>query len=210
MDQPKPNSGFHYPNRIALIYLQALQEVMGEHGLKAILRYANLDHLIDHMPPDNLALEFPFEDYAAINQALDDLYGPRGGRGLALRAGRQSFDRGLRDFGALVGIADRAFKILPLHIRLNVGLRAMARTFAQFSDQVSRVEELPDRYVYIIERCPVCWGRHSDRPICYAAVGLLEAGIEWGTDRRYKVVETQCIAKGDARCAFEIPKEPME
>lgn len=210
MSDTQQKSGYHYPNRIGRIYLQALAEVMGDHGLKAILRYAKLDHLIDNLPPDNLALEFPFEDYAAINQALEDLYGPRGGRGLALRAGRKSFDQGLRDFGAIVGVADRAFKLLPLHIRLNVGLKAMAKTFTQFSDQISRVEELPDRYVYIIERCPVCWGRHADRPICYAAVGLLEAGIEWGTGRRYKVVETQCVAKGDPVCSFDIFKEPLE
>ncbi|MGQ9517112.1 MAG: V4R domain-containing protein [Anaerolineae bacterium] len=210
MSETQHKSGYHYPNRIGRIYLQALAEIMGDHGLKAILRYAKLDHLIDNLPPDNLALEFPFEDYAAINQALEDLYGPRGGRGLALRAGRKSFDQGLKDFGAVVGVADKAFKLLPLHIRLNVGLRAMAKTFTQFSDQVSHVEELPDRYVYIIERCPVCWGRHSDRPICYAAVGLLEAGIEWGTGRRYKVVETQCVAKGDPACSFDIFKEPLE
>jgi len=203
-------SGYHYPNRIGRIYLQALQEVMGEHGLKAVLRLAKLPHWIDQLPPDNLALEFSFEDYAAINQALEDIYGPRGGRGLALRAGRASFDQGLRDFGPVVGVADRAFKLLPLPIRLNVGLRAMAKTFTQFSDQISRVEEHPDHFLYIIERCPVCWGRRADRPICYAAVGLLEAGILWGTGHHYKVVEKSCVAMGDPTCTFEISKQPLD
>ena len=85
----------------------------------------------------------------------------------------------------------------------------MAKTFTQFSDQISRVEEFDDHYIYVIERCPSCWGRHSDRPVCHAAVGLLEAGIEWGTGRKFKIVETECIAKGDATCIFQISKEPL-
>lgn len=210
MEESQDKSEYHYPNRIGRIYLQALEEVMGRRGLQALLRFAHLDHLVDNLPPSNLALGFPFEDWSALNQALDDMYGPRGGRGLALRAGRKAFDQGLRDFGAVVGVADRAFKLLPLRIRLNVGLKAMAKTFTQFSDQTSRVEELDDRFIYVIDRCPSCWGRHSDKPICHAAVGLLEAGVEWGTGRKFKVVETSCIAMGDEICTFDIVKEPRD
>jgi len=210
VEESQEKSGYYYPNRIGRIYLEALEEVMGRRGLHALLRFARLDHLVDDFPPSNLALGFPFEDWSALNQALDDMYGPRGGRGLAIRAGRKAFDQGLRDFGAVVGVADRAFKLLPLGIRLNVGLKAMAKTFTQFSDQTSRVEELDDRFIYVIERCPSCWGRHSDRPICHAAVGLLEAGVEWGTGRKFKIVETSCIAMGDETCTFDILKEPRD
>ena len=209
MEEPGSKSGYHYPNRIGRIYLQSLEDVMGERGLKAVLRLAKLEHLIDNSPANNLALEFPFEDWSALNEALEVMYGPRGGRGLAIRAGRQSFDQGLRDFGTIVGVADRAFKLLPLNIRLNVGLKAMAKTFSQFSDQTSRVEEMDDHFIYVIDRCPSCWGRHSGRPICHAAVGLLEAGVEWGTGRKFKIVETECIAMGDETCTFKISKEPL-
>jgi len=209
VEESESKSGYHYPNRIGRIYLQALEDVMGERGLKAILRLAKLEHLIDNPPSNNLAREFPFEDWSALNEGLEVMYGPRGGRGLAIRAGRQSFDQGLRDFGTVVGVADRAFKLLPLHIRLNVGLKAMAKTFTQFSDQTSRVEEMDDHFVYVIDRCPSCWGRHADRPVCHAAVGLLEAGIEWGTGRKFKVMETECIAMGDETCTFKISKDPL-
>jgi predicted hydrocarbon binding protein len=202
------SSGYFYPNRIGRAYLQALEEVMGPRGLKAVLNFARLPQWIDNLPSDNLALGFPFEDFAGLNQAVDDMYGMRGGRGLTVRAGRAAFDQGLRDFGTVVGVADRAFKLLPLHIRLNVGLKAMAKVFSQFSDQTSRVEDRADHFVYIIERCPVCWSRQAERPICYSAVGLLEAGIEWGTGRKYKVIETSCIAMGAQSCTFAVPKEP--
>jgi len=210
VDEASVKSGYNYPNRIGRTYLQALQDVMGERGLKAVLHLAKLEPWIGQFPPDDLGLHVAFEDFSALNGALDDMFGPRGGRGLALRAGRAAFEQGLKDFGAIVGVADRAFKLLPLNLRLSVGLKALAKTFTQFSDQISRVEEKPAYFVYVIERCPCCWGRHTERPVCYAAVGVIEAGLEWGTGRRYKVVQTTCHAMGDPTCNFEISKEPLD
>ena len=88
--EPIPKSGYYYPNRFALITLNALEEVMGKNGLNAILNLAHLPHLIDNYPPANLERAFDFADYTAINMALEEMYGPRGGRGLALRAGPSS------------------------------------------------------------------------------------------------------------------------
>ncbi len=82
-----PKSGFYYPNKFALITINALEDVMGKNGLNAILNLANLGNLIDNLPDDNLHKEFDFSDFSAINQALEEMYGPRGGRGLGL-AGR--------------------------------------------------------------------------------------------------------------------------
>jgi len=203
-------SGLYYPNKIARIYLEAMEEVMGRNGLVAALRIAGLEELIDNYPPSNLAKAFDFADYSAINGALDDIYGPRGGRGLALRAGRASFAHGLKDFGALVGVGDRAFKVLPLAFKLKIGIPAMAKVFTQFSDQHSTVEDVGQDYVYHIHKCPVCWGRTSDRPICFAAVGLLQDGLRWVSGgREFRIEEISCIAMGEERCSFRIQKEPL-
>ena len=203
-------SGYCYPNKMGRIILLALEEVMGKNGVNAILNMAKLQHLINNYPPDNLEKAFPFEDYSALNQALDAWDGPRGGLGWALRAGRATFAQGLRDFGALVGMADLAFKLLPLNTKVKVGLKAMSETFSKFSDQPSRVVEEADRYLYIIERCPVCWKRKSDRPCCFMATGLLQEGLHWvsgGKDIR--VEEFTCVAKGDETCSFAIYKEVL-
>ncbi|MCS6964762.1 MAG: hypothetical protein NZM16_12045, partial [Thermoflexus sp.] len=68
MSQQK--SGLYYPNKIARIFLEALEEVMGKNGLNAVLHLARLPHLIDNYPPDNLERGFDFADFTAINQAL--------------------------------------------------------------------------------------------------------------------------------------------
>ncbi len=204
-------SGYCYPNKMGRIILLALEEVMGKNGVNAILNMAKLQHLIDNYPPDNLEKAFPFEDYSALNQALEDMYGPRGGRGLALRAGRACFAQGLRDFGALVGMADLAFKLLPLNTKLKVGLKAMAETFSKFSDQTSRIEEKDDRYIYVIERCPVCWNRTSEKPCCFMATGVLQEGLHWVSGGKdFRVEEFTCVAAGDESCNFAVFKEPLK
>ena len=42
------NSGFYYPNRIARIFLLAMEEIMGKNGLNAVLNMAKLSHLIGY------------------------------------------------------------------------------------------------------------------------------------------------------------------
>jgi predicted hydrocarbon binding protein len=205
------HSGYYYANKFALIMIKALEDVMGKNGLNAILNLAHLPGLIDNFPPGNLAKEFDFADVSAINQALEEMYGPRGGRGLALRAGRATFADALKNFGALAGAGDLAFKVLPMHVKLRIGLPAMARIFSQVSDQHSTVKEFENEYIYTIHRCPVCWGRKDlDKPVCFIAVGLLQEGLRWvsgGND--FRVYETKCVSMGDDVCEFTIHKIPI-
>jgi predicted hydrocarbon binding protein len=210
--EPITKSGYYYPNRFALITINALEEVMGKNGLNAILNLAQLPHMIENRPPGNLAREFDFAEFSSINLALEDMYGPRGGRGLALRAGRATFAEGLRNFGALAGVGDLAFKVLPLPVKLRIGIPSMGKVFSQISDQYTTVEEVDDDYVYTIHRCPVCWGRTgSDKPVCYIATGLLQEGLKWVSGgREFKVNESKCIAMGDEFCEFIIKKKPIE
>ncbi len=203
-------SGLHYPNKIGRIYLMAMEEVMGTNGIKAVLNLAKVPHLINNYPPNNLAREFDFSDFGAIGAAIEEMYGPRGGRGLALRAGRASFAQGLSEFGSVIGASELAFKVIPLGTKVKVGLKAMAETFSKFSDQHSEVVEADDHFVYTIHKCPVCWGRTSDKPICYGAVGILQEGLRWVSGGKdFKVEEVECHAAGDPNCVFHIHKEPL-
>jgi hypothetical protein len=210
MAKEREKAGYYYPNKFARITLEAMEEVMGENGVKAVLNMAGLPELIGNYPPDNLEKEFDFADYTALNIALEEMYGPRGGRGLALRAGRATFAQGLRAFGALAGVGDLAFKVLPLNAKLKIGVPAMANIFMQFSDQISNVYDEGDKIIYTIERSPVCWERKADRPVCFVAVGLLQEGLRWVSGgQEFKVDETTCMAKGDDMCRFTIYKEPI-
>jgi predicted hydrocarbon binding protein len=208
---PIPKAGLYYPSKFGLIMIKALEDVMGKNGLNAILNLAGLNNYIDNYPPDNLEKSFDFADVSSINIALEEMYGPRGGRGLALRAGRSTFADALKNFGALAGAGDLAFKVLPLQAKMRIGIPAMAKIFTQVSDQHSTVEEHENEFVYTIHKCPVCWGRTGvDKPACFIAVGLLQEGLKWVSGgNEFRVNESKCIALGDSVCEFIIQKEPI-
>jgi predicted hydrocarbon binding protein len=192
------------------IFLTALEDVMGKNGLNAVLHMAKLENLIDNYPPDNLAKEFDFADIAALLISLEQIYGPRGGRGLAQRAGRALFANGLKNFGALAGAGDLAFKILPLQTKLKIAVPAIAKVFSSVTDQISGSTEYPDHFIYTIERCSMCWGRKTDKPACHVAVGIIQEALKWMSGgHEFKVEMLSCIGAGDAMGRIKIYKEPI-
>jgi hypothetical protein len=209
--EPIPKAGFFYANRIARITIIALESVMGKNGMNAVLNIANQRDLIDNYPPDNLNREFDFADFSSILLALEDMFGPRGGRSLTQLAGRSAFAGALSNFGAMAGVSDTAFKSLPLPIKLRIGLPAMAKIFSQTSDQQATVAEHSCEFIYTIHRCPVCWGRKGlDKPVCFLTIGLLQEGLKWiSGGLEFRVHEDQCVAMGDEVCGFIIQKEPI-
>ena len=213
MPPERKQSGYYYPNKFARITIETMEDVMqSKSALKAILNLAGLPHLVDNYPPDNLEKEFDFADYTALSVALEEMYGPRGGRGLALRVGRAMFAKGLRAFGALAGVSDLSFQVLPLSAKLKVGVPAMANILTQFGDQISNVyEEGDDRIIFTRERCPMCYDRQSDgRAVCYIEQGLLQEGLRWLSDgHEFRVDIESCIAKGDDMGKYVIYKDPI-
>lgn len=202
---------YYYPNKMGRIILLAMEEVLGRNGINAVLNTAQLSHWINHYPPGNLDMKFQFSDLSSMMASLEDLYGPRGGRGLALRCGRVSFKYGLREFGPLVGLTDAAFRLLPLTDKLRTGATIFAETFNRFTDQRVRVEENETEILWYIDRCPVCWERSTDQPVCHLAVGILQDALYWVSGgRHFCVEETQCIARGDQTCTIVIDKQPLE
>lgn len=206
-----PESGYYYPNKMGRILLLAMEEVMGRNGLNALLNLTDLRQFTNDLPPDNLARDFDFAYISNLNRGLEDIYGPRGGRGLALRGGRALFARGLKNFGALAGVGDLAFKVLPLQTKLKIGVPAIARIFTQFSDQTSRVEEYDDHFLYYIDRCSMCWGQTCDRPTGFIAVGILQESLRWlSGGQEFRVEELSCIGTGHSMGVFRIDKQPIE
>ena len=201
---------YYYPNKMGRIVLTAMEEIMGHHGVNAILNLAHLHHLVNNYPPNNLQLGFTFSEFSAIQQTLDDMYGVRGGRGLALRAGRETWKYALKEFMPILGITDLAFRTLPLGLKIKIGLDVFAETLNKFTDQQIRLGEDERGFLWVIERCPVCWNRTSVTPTCHLAVGLLEQSLDWvSRGRRFRVEEVSCIATGDETCTIVISKKPL-
>lgn len=205
-----PTFQYFYPNRIGRIILTAMETAMGRERLDEILLAAHLEHL-KKLPPSNLEKKFPFEWVSALQAATEQVYGERSGRAINARVGRLCFNSGLREFEPLLGIADLPMQLMPLSMKFRVGLEVFARVFNQFSDQVVKLSDEKDAYLWIIERNPVCWGRHTTEPCCQLAQGILVESIFWGTGgRRYWVEEIECAAVGAKACVFKIYKKPLD
>lgn len=204
-------SGFALPNRFARITLMSVEEMIGAKGMEKLLTIAQLSHLIENYPEANLERGFDFADYAAVNLALEELYGPRGGRGFALRAGREVFSKALSNFGALAGTADKAFTALPLKTKIKIALPALARIFTTISDMTSSVQEQQHEYHFLVKPNPVCWSRvGEEKPVCYLIVGLLqEAMFSISSGKEFRVDESECLAASGETCRFLIQKQPL-
>lgn len=203
-------SKFYYPERMGRIILQAMEEIMGRNGVHAVLRLGSLEFLIDNYPPATSKLAFPFETISQLQIALEQAYGPRGGRGVATRVGRACFSYGLREYGSQLGLTETAFRLLPLPTKLRLGAKSFAALFNQHTDQRVRIEENATKIFWHIDRCPLCWGRHSDEPSCHLAVGLLQEALYWLSGGKiFNVEETHCIARGDSACTIEIDQMPF-
>ncbi len=203
-------SGLYYPNKMMRIFLDALEDVMGKHGLNAVLKHAGLSEYTTTRPPENLERQVDFAHISHLCQSLEDIYGVRGGRGLASRAGRALFAQGLKNFGALAGAGDLAFRVLPMNVKLKMGLPAVASIFSNFSDQASTVQEYDDHFLYTIKKCSMCWERHTDKPCCHVATGILQEALRWVSDgHEFRITQTRCHACGDEFCEYVVYKEPI-
>lgn len=201
---------FYYPNRMGRIILLSMEEVMGRNGTNALLKLASLPELLENYPADNSEAVFPFKTLGQITETLEQIYGPHGGRGLALRVGRACFNYGVRQYGTQLGLTEMAFRLLPLPAKVSAGAKVFAELFNNFTDQRVRLEETDGKLLWHIERCPLCWERKAHDPVCHLAVGLLQEALYWLSGGKvFDVEEQTCIAAGDAACTVMIDKTPI-
>ena len=199
------------PNKFGRLLLLAVEEILGRNAVMATLRMAGLPSLMGSYPPNNLDFGFPFRNTGAIHQALEELYGPRGGRGVALRAGRALFKHGLREFGSSLGVSDLSFRLLPLNMKLKAGAEGFLEIFKRYTHQVILYEEEPESFLWHVESCPLCWGRKTDSPCCHLGVGLVQESLYWlSGGKNFVVEELSCFARGDSRCTFAVARKPLD
>jgi hypothetical protein len=178
--------------------------VMGDNGLNAVLRTCGLERFIGNFPPDNLEPSIQASQYARLNEAIEQFYG-RGGKGMLRRIGKASFQYGVREQSALLGVAGVGLKLLPEKQRIKFILNGMVSALKKSNPQVNAwVDDSGDKLAYVESTCAICHSRHSTEPICHLYVGSIEEAVRWATGKDYRIIETHCLAKGDEYCRFEV------
>ena len=198
------------PNAALRVLLDAIEEVMGANGTKAVLNAGGLSQYINNFPPKDLEMGANFAQYGSVQQAVEEFYGPRGARAMLLRIGRATFQFGLKDQPAILGLAGVALKALPEKTRMKLILDRMAKAGMERVNQPTTLVEEDDAFYYIAEECPCRWRPPHDKPCCYVTVGVLMEAMAWITGKLHKVEEVACISNGASSCVYRISKEATE
>src|SRR5215510_13822224 len=173
-------------NTIVRQALTSAQEVMGENGLNAVLHTSGLERFMGNFPPDNLEPGISASEYGKLNEAIEAFYG-RGGRGMLRRIGKASFQYGVREQAALLGVAGVALKLLPEKQRIKFILNGIADALKKSNLNVDAwVDDSGERLAYIESTCAICYGRHSATPICYLYAGSIGEAVLWATGKEYE------------------------
>ncbi len=198
------------PNDALRILFLAIEDVMGKDGMRAALRGAKLERYLDNYPPKNLDLEVKFTEYGAVEQAVEDFYGVRGARAMLLRVGRTTFNYGMKEQSAVLGLAGQALKALPLptSAKMKLLLEQMVAAVNKTVNEPAVLQDGPDEFMWVVSHC-MCLGRpkHTS-PCCFVTLGGLTEATKWLTDKQFPVQEVSCMNMGADACRFRISKNP--
>lgn len=198
------------PNAALYVLFAAIADVMGENGLKSILRMGGLARYIDNLPPNNTELGVKFSEYGAAQQAIEDFYGPRGARAMLVRIGRALFRYTLEEQPAVLGLAGLALKALPTGVRVKLILQKIVSSANDTMNMPSHLEETDEAYIFVAEDSPSRWRPSRSKPGCYVTIGTYQEALRWATGKTFKIEEFTCLATGDDACRFRIYKKPVE
>ncbi len=169
-------SANRYPNRMGRIILESMEEVLGRTGLNAILNLAGQGQLIDNLPPFDPEPGLSFEAVSELLTQLEHAYGPRGGRGIAMRVGRAAFKYGMREYGSEKGMSGSDFRSCRRVRRCVQAGRHWLTCSTRKPTSTSPSVKQDGKLLWLIERCPVCWERQAGEPVCHLHGGII-AGI---------------------------------
>ena len=179
---------------------EGVKEIIGQDGMNAVY------HLTGRGERESAG-----EELARMQIALERLYGARGGRGVALRAGRAAFDRILKQYGGEMGVKSLDYRLNPTPRRLRIGLEALATQLTGLCDESIEVLEDEAAWIWRLAECPLCRPGGADEPACSFFVGLLQEFTGWASGGKiYAVSETECRASGNPACVVRIEKRPLE
>jgi predicted hydrocarbon binding protein len=201
------------PNAAMRLLFVSVEDVMGANGLKAVLNGAKLAQYIGNYPPNNLDYGVTFSQYGRLEQAIEDFYGPRGARGMLLRVGRATFQAGLKEQSAVLGLAGQALKSVPfmsMQLKMKMLLQQMVAAANKTVNQPARLEEDAEGFTVVIDQCMCQYRPKHPQPCCLVTVGTFTEAMKWLTDKPFDVKEITCLNNGADACRYRIPKQPLE
>lgn len=190
------------------LLLSATQAVVGPQATRMILRRAGMDEGLDDHPLTPLA-PVTFGEYARLEQAIEDVYGPRGARPILLRVGRELFRSSLQEHAGLSGFAGGAFRHMPFlspERKIKLLLQQMVAAFEQTINESAWLEEDETLFRIVLDECACEVRPRHSVPCCLVAAGAFSQALTWLTGKPVSVREITCLNLGADACRYHIPK----
>ena len=181
-------------NIVVRMILDGSEEVLGINGLKALLNFCKMSHLMENKPDYSFEKNFTDEDCWAIASSYIDVLGQDGARAVFRMIGKSIGKNAIK-----IGAFNSINKDLPPDEKLFAALDLY--TVLRGTGKVTRSGNV---IVYDHPQCSLCAHAKLDQPICTTYAGLLDTLIEWAGVKNKRTVETACKAMGDNTCRFEI------
>lgn len=199
-------SGYHHSNLLTYSILATLKNILGPNGLATLLRYGGLHEYVNNMPPADGAEGADFADLSTLFQAVDEIYGYRGGHALLTLAGRISLDTYKEKSDPMLNFLDQEINAVPQEQRAKHGLDFLMKLLTQTGNQSYTSFEEGNEMVYQMSNCSVCFGRpKNNHTTCHLTIGAMQGILQRVTGREeHQVVESLCVSKGDPYCEFRI------
>jgi predicted hydrocarbon binding protein len=184
--------------------LDGICEIIGLDDLNSALNLAGIDY-----KKANESLSF--SSIALIENAFDELFGARGGRGVMLRSGRATFKYFLRECGQSLGFNLLEYRLLSSNQRLRTGLEKLAQYFSKYLESSIKFKQDDTSWYWEVADCRECAGRNAATSLCQFTIGFLQDFLAWaGNGKNYRVSEIECRAAGGHCCLFKVDKKPLE
>ena len=175
------------------VLLDAIEEIMGTNGMRTILRYGNVDYLLEKKPELDFTRSYTEDEYEKIIGGIYDIIGIEGSKGLIRLTGRQVaryvIGTGMFDQTKELEGDEKILKIMDIYST------ATGRGKC-FQDGDSIFFDYPE--------CPGCKNKTTEKPMCVAIDGYFREFLDWAGFKDKKLTEIKCKAMGDDTCMWEI------
>jgi predicted hydrocarbon binding protein len=180
-------------NGVVRILMDATEDVIGEHGLKALLNFAKMPYLFENKPDYGYDKNYTDEEYSRIINSYYDLLGIPGAKSVFRMIGKAIVKRvtGLGLFDSV--------KEFPPEVRLFKGIELYATVSGR-----GKVFVEDGVIVYDNAPCSTCFSIESTTPVCTIVSGFLDDLAKWSGVEGKRSIETRCKAMGHETCRYEV------
>ena len=195
---------FPSSDRFGHLMLEGAREIIGQAGVNAVINRAQVLYADDPITGNNTA------NVGHIQSALEELYGQRGGQGVALRAGRSGFNHLLRSEGKEMGLTETNYRMMPSQARIFVGLQLLAQKLSTMIARPVQVEDRGSHWLWRMENEEQQGSEGLVQNRCFFIVGFLQEYLMWASGGKYHTVqEVVQVEEPGKICLIQLEKNSL-